>query len=177
MKGLVFTEFSEMVEDRFGLAVCDAVVSESSSGGAFTAVGDYDHRELLGMVAALSRETGTPAAELVESFGCHLFHRFTTQFPALFEGVGGPLELLEHVQDHVHMQVRRIHPDATFPSFETKREGDTLHMRYSSPRCLSDLARGLIRGCLEHYETPGTVETVRETEDGSVVRFTVRIDD
>ena len=40
MKGIVFTEFLEMVEDQ--------------SGGAYTSVGTYDHNEIFRLVNCLS---------------------------------------------------------------------------------------------------------------------------
>ena len=49
MKGMIFTEFLDMVEERFGLAVADRIIEAggSSTGGAYTAVGTYDHREMV----------------------------------------------------------------------------------------------------------------------------------
>ncbi|MEO0814052.1 MAG: heme NO-binding domain-containing protein, partial [Myxococcota bacterium] len=45
MKGIVFTEFLEMVEDRFGFEAVDRLVTASGSDndGVYTAVGTYDH--------------------------------------------------------------------------------------------------------------------------------------
>ena len=41
MKGIIFTEFIEMVEDKFGFEVADNIITNSNlpSGGAYTAVG------------------------------------------------------------------------------------------------------------------------------------------
>ena len=64
MKGMIFCEFLEMVEGSFGLAVMDEMVesSELPSGGIYTAVGTYDHQELITMVIRLSQITETPIA-------------------------------------------------------------------------------------------------------------------
>lgn len=176
MKGVVFTEFSDMMEAQFGLATADAVMEKSASDGIYTAVGDYDYTELITMVAELSRISGVAVADLVEAFGHYLFGRFVVGYPQLFEGVDGALDLLEQVEDKIHVEVLKLYPSAALPRFDIQRDGSVLHMRYSSPRCLGDLARGLIRGCLEHYDTQGTVVAEPEQEDGSVVRFTVRVD-
>lgn len=177
MKGVVFTEFSEMVEDRFGLAVADAVLEASPNKGSYTAVGDYDFRELVAMVGDLAERTSLPAATLVEAFGHHLFGRFVEAYGQMFVGISTALDLLEKVEDHIHVQVRKLYPKAELPRFDVERDGSTLYMTYRSPRCLSDLARGLIQGCLDHYETSGTVTAQPQNDAGSVVRFKVTVDD
>ena len=52
MKGLVFTEFLEMVESKFGLEVVDNIIehSELPSGGVYTSVGTYDFNEMLSLI-------------------------------------------------------------------------------------------------------------------------------
>ena len=54
MKGMVFTEFLEMVESTFSADMVDDIIDDSAppSGGAYTSVGTYDHQELVGMVTA-----------------------------------------------------------------------------------------------------------------------------
>ena len=71
MKGVVFTEFMEMMDSWFGPELTERVLEAAHlpSGGIYTAVGTYDHTELLALVVQLSRETGLPAAELVREFG------------------------------------------------------------------------------------------------------------
>ncbi|MEM6296877.1 MAG: heme NO-binding domain-containing protein [Myxococcota bacterium] len=176
MKGVVFTEFNEMVEARFGVVVADSVLTHSRSDGVYTAVGDYDYKELIEMVVALSKETEAPVEALVEAFGYHLFGRFADIYPEFFEGVAEPLDFLEEVEERIHVQVRKLYPTAALPRFATERDGDTLHMHYRSPRCLGDLARGLIRGCLDHFGRKGTVKDSKATPDGSEVHFTVTLD-
>jgi hypothetical protein len=49
MKGMVFTEFLEMVEAKFSADMVDDIISDSDlpNGGAYTSVGTYDHSELV----------------------------------------------------------------------------------------------------------------------------------
>lgn len=60
MKGIVFTEFIEMVENRFSADMMDDILdaANTASGGAYTAVGTYDHGEMVALVSALSAHTG-----------------------------------------------------------------------------------------------------------------------
>ena len=87
MKGVVFTEFVEFVIDQMGDSVADEMfeVANLPSGGAYTAVGYYDHRELIDLVAALSGLTKRPAPDLIRAFGRHLFTRFQQARLELFE--------------------------------------------------------------------------------------------
>ena len=71
MKGMVFTEFLEMVEDQFGWEIAEDIVEESNlpSGGAYTSVGTYDHNEMVSMVVALSEKTGLDIPTLLKAYG------------------------------------------------------------------------------------------------------------
>ena len=46
MKGIVFTEFFELVEDKFGLEVVQQIIDECKleSEGIYTSVGTYSHK-------------------------------------------------------------------------------------------------------------------------------------
>lgn len=154
MKGIVFREFLEMVENQFGPEVGDRIIEESHlpSGGAYTTVGSYDHQEMLQLVHQLSLATGIAAPDLVRAFGQHLFGRFVASYPQLFAGVESAFRFLERVEGIVHVEVRKLYPDAELPSFECSRAGaDVLTMIYRSQRPFADLAEGLIRGCIAHF--------------------------
>ena len=55
MLGIVFTEFMEMVEERFSPEVLDRIMEQAAPAnqGAYTAVGYYPHEEILALVVAL----------------------------------------------------------------------------------------------------------------------------
>src|SRR5689334_788126 len=113
MKGLIFTEFLEMVEAKFSPDMLDRIVETADlpSGGAYTAVGTYDHTEMVELVTCLSRETDISAHDLVRSFGTYLFERFYQTFPMYFEGVRSTFDFLRHVQDYIHVEVHKLYPD------------------------------------------------------------------
>ena len=86
MKGIVFREFTDMVENQFGENMVDDLIetTKPSSGGSYTTVGTYDHGELVAMVGILSERTGITTATLVHSFGKHLAGVFSKKFPSFF---------------------------------------------------------------------------------------------
>jgi hypothetical protein len=156
MKGVVFTEFLDHAEARFGALVVERAIeaAELPSGGAYTAVGTYPTDELLALVRELSRETGVEAAVLVREFGERLFDRLAAMFPQFLTGVASAFDFLERVDGVVHVEVRKLYPDADLPSFRTERTADDgLRLEYRSERPLADLAEGLILGCARHFGT------------------------
>jgi hypothetical protein len=154
MKGLVFTEFVEFVEKAYGLETADRMIGASDlpSGGVYTAVGTYDHKEMVTLIGALSGLTGTAIPALLKSFGAHLLTRFVAAFPTYFQHAGSLFGFLQSVDGHIHVEVRKLYPDAELPSFAYEQPSvDVLRMTYSSARGLPDLAEGLIDGAIAHY--------------------------
>lgn len=154
MKGLVFVEFVEMVEARFSPEVADRVIERArlASGGIYTAVGTYDHGELLRMVEVLAQDAGVEAGTLVRGFGEHLFGRFVVTHPAFFDGIPSAYDFLGRVEGYIHVEVRKLYPEAELPSLICERvDAHAFRMRYRSSRPLADLAHGLILGCVRHY--------------------------
>ena len=156
MKGMIFTEFMEMVEEANGLEAVDQLIerTQPASGGAYTSVGNYDYGELLAMVSELSRLSGTPVPDLVRSFGQRVFKRlFVQHYGSFFKEARDCFTFLEGIETYIHTEVRKLYPDAELPLFKVKREGDDrLIMEYRSTRPFADLAHGLILGCVGHYQ-------------------------
>ncbi|MCH7873246.1 MAG: heme NO-binding domain-containing protein, partial [Planctomycetes bacterium] len=96
MKGMVFTEFVEMVEGKFGDEIADGIIeaSDLASGGAYTAVGTYDHKELLTLVSQLSKATGIDVPPLIRAFGKHLLGRFVETHSQPFENARSTFDFL-----------------------------------------------------------------------------------
>lgn len=176
MKGMVFTEFIEMVEDRFSFEVSERLLegTELPSGGVYTAVGTYDHAEMVALVSALSGMTGVPVPDLLKAFGRHLLKRFAASFPQFFEGIDTTFAFLPRVNDYVHLEVRKLYPDAQTPEFSCRvpRPGVML-MTYRSDRNLPDLAEGLILGCADHFGETIAVRREAVAGDPRATRFTL----
>ncbi|HEU4851002.1 MAG TPA: heme NO-binding domain-containing protein [Telluria sp.] len=154
MKGVVFTEFMEMVESRMGLDMLDRIITEAElpNDGAYTAVGTYDHAELVRLVAALSNATGMSTPELVYMFGEQLFERFSINYSYFFDGADDAFEFLSRIDGVIHVEVRKLYPDAELPTLLCERPAaNAMTLTYISPRGFGDLAAGLIAGCIKHF--------------------------
>ncbi len=154
MKGIVFTEFLEMVEGTFGLETTDKVINASkvTNNGAYTAVGTYDHKDILEMVSALSTLVKSPVSGLVKVFGNYLAKVFVKKFPEFFLTEKTTFDFLMSIDSYIHVEVRKLYPDAELPSFSHQKMGENeLQITYKSQRPFADLALGLIEGCIEYY--------------------------
>jgi len=154
MKGIVFTEFLEMVEEEFSPEIADKIIQASNlkSDGAYTSVGTYSHKELIDMVLHLSEESDIDVPSLVKTFGRYMFGRFHALYPIFFAGVDNVFAFLESIENHVHVEVRKLYPDAELPTFATVQQGDDeLVMTYKSMRPFAPLAEGLIEGSIQHF--------------------------
>ncbi|MCA9195210.1 MAG: heme NO-binding domain-containing protein [Planctomycetales bacterium] len=163
MKGVVITEFLELVENRFGMGMADRVICK---GGCpfhlgYTSVGTYDYQELIDMVRALSNETEIPVPHLIKDFGKHLFHQFRQSTPHYFETVSSTYELMTQVEEIIHVEVLRYTPEAELPRFEfPESEPNTKTIVYRSTRPLADLAEGLLLASIEFFEEQLTLHRV-----------------
>jgi hypothetical protein len=177
MKGVVFTELLEMVEARFSLAVVDAIITRAApgSGAQYTSVGTYPAEELVALVRELSAQTSTPVPALLREFGAHLLRRFLVVHPKFFEGAPTAFALLSSVDGYIHVEVRKLYPDAELPQILCVPAGpDVLVLTYRSPRRFADLAEGLITATLDHYGERATIAREDLSQGrGEVVRFTV----
>jgi len=176
MKGIVFTEFLEMVEQKFGYETVDHILTDSEleSGGAYTAIGTYNYAEMVQLIVGLSEKTGLTVPVLLHEYGKYFFDVLYSSYPQFFDALDEPFDFLESIEHHIHVEVRKLYPDAELPTFETERVGaNTLKMIYHSERKMSDFAEGLIIRTLNHYKTACKIEKKNIQEDGSSVQFLI----
>lgn len=178
MKGIVFSEFLDMVDQKFSIEMSERLIDEVelSSGGAYTTVGTYNAQEIVDLVVKLSEITNIPVADLLKTFGRYLLSRFAEVFPQFFVDVTSVSNFLPLVDSYVHLEVQKLYVDAELPSFTcTSPNPNRIEMIYHSARNLPDLAEGLILGAAEHFGE--LVEIKRESipEDPSGVRFIIII--
>ncbi|MFM2044618.1 MAG: hypothetical protein RLY86_3194 [Pseudomonadota bacterium] len=178
MKGMVFREFCDMVERHHSPELLDELIqgADLPSGGAYTSVGTYDHREMLTLVGGLSRCTGLAAGDLVHGFGRHLLGVFRAKYPAFFEAAADGYAFLDSIDRTIHVEVRKLYPDAELPRFDCSRlTNEGMRLDYSSGRPFAHLAHGLIEATMEHYGH--AVDITREDlapGDGTRARFMIR---
>lgn len=176
MKGIVFTEFAEMIEKEFGLSMLDEIIETSNlpSRGIYTAVGTYSHHEMVTMLAKFSELTKIPISEALNMFGHHLFKSFASQYPHFFKDHTHVFGFLESVEHHIHVEVLKLYPDAQLPRFVcTQLDQQTFLMEYHSDKHLEWLAKGLMEGALIQFNVNGevTILDASESSEGCLIQI------
>ncbi|WP_299533030.1 heme NO-binding domain-containing protein [Ulvibacterium sp.] len=176
MKGIVFTEFLEMVESKFGLETVDTIIEKAdlTSEGIYTSVGTYDFNEMVSLITGLSQEVDIPAGDLIYAFGLYLFSSLGKAHPEVIQSYKSPLGLLYSIEDHIHVHVKKLYPDAELPAFKILEKTDnSISMIYSSSRGLYRLAHGLIEKTFEHFNGKADITYQLLKEDGTEVKFDI----
>ena len=161
MKGIVFTEFMALTEKLWGIEMVDDIIDAVPlpSEGAYSSVASYDFQELADLLAELSRRVNIPQSELLQIFGEHLAQVFALKFPEFFASYQHVFDFLKSVQNHIHVEVLKLYPDAELPSFEFEQpDPDLLLLHYESSRPLADLAVGLIHASAKHFQQQVSLE-------------------
>lgn len=154
MKGIIFTEFFDLVEQAFGFEVAEKIIDECDlpSGGVYTAVGTYDHTEILALVGMLSKITETPAPQLLTTYGRFIYPKLHAQLKGMRLEFGSSFELFSSLDDIIHPEVLKLYPDAELPNFDARRLSESqLLLKYSSCRPFAYMAEGLILGASDYY--------------------------
>jgi hypothetical protein len=152
MKGVVFTQFMELVEEKFGFDAVDDMIEKAGVEGVYTQAGNYQAEELLALVTALSEVTGVEVNDLVFAYGEHLFAILITIYPEPIKMYNSTFEFISHVDHVVHPEVKKLYPDADLPEFETiSCDENELKVIYKSTKPLMEFAKGLMVGCAKHY--------------------------
>jgi hypothetical protein len=173
VKGIVFTELAEMVEGIFGMKKLNELIDsvDLESGGSYTSVGTYDSKELNQLVGSLSSMTGTPVDKLVHTYGRYFFDYLKNNYPDFFDEEGA-FEFFKTIDSHIHVEVKKLYPDAELPEFEFLEQGENiLLLTYKSERKLSNFALGLIERTIEYFDENIEVSKKNLLDDSSIVQF------
>lgn len=179
MKGVIFVELVKMAEDAFGEDTVDEVLEKADleNGGAFTTVGNYPCSELVKIVVAFSEHSGLSPEALQRKFGHWMLGVFVDNYPEFFAEKSSAFSLLESVDQEIHVEVKKLYPEADLPRFDTIRPSEgRLHMVYTSANRLDAFCHGMIEACMEHFNEEGDVtRTPHPTEkDATTFDITVR---
>jgi len=176
MKGFIFTEFLDLVENKFGLEMVDNIIEQSDlqSGGVYTSIGTYDFAEMLGLVSNLSKNTDISIDDLLLVYSEHLFKVLVRTHPNLIEHYNDPMDFLASIENHIHVEVQKIYPDAQLPTFEmVERNATKMTMIYKSDRALYMLGKGLMDETFKLFKVEGTVNVEKLNNAGTEVKFII----
>ena len=174
MKGIIFTEFLDLVEEKFGLGMVDEIINQSNleSNGVYTSVGTYEFSEMLQLITHLSENTSISVDDLLMVYSEHLFKALIKSHPNLVEHYKDPLDLLASIENHIHVEVQKIYPEAQLPTFILEEKTNTkLVLVYKSEEALYMLGKGLMLETFKLFKTPVDIKFEKLNDSGSEVRF------
>lgn len=177
MKGIVFTGFLDLVEDKFGLLMVDQIIEESQleSGGIYTSIGTYSFSEMLQLVTNLSKAINIPKDDLLLIFGEYFFQIIEDNYPGLLATYKDPIEMISSIENHIHIEVRKIYPDAELPTFKVlEKTEDTLILKYSSSRAMHYFGLGLMNKTFEHFNSTASITLDPLNKVGTEVIFNIK---
>ncbi len=164
MKGLIFTSFLTYVEEQLGLEFLDQMLESVpvKSSGVYTTVGTYDHQELLKYIVHINGVSKLDIPVMVESFGYYLFAQLCKEYPKLIEQFDSSMQCIFHIDQTIHRNVTKIHPNAELPNMEAEFNDakDQLTLNYKSKRPFMYLAKGLIHGCIDYFNEDISVKMI-----------------
>jgi heme-NO-binding protein len=162
--GVIFTSYRDYVSSVHG----NALAKKLFEGEPVYLLSEaYPDERLLSLLERTAETTGVDTDELLYDFGVFTAERtFARLYPAFFAISRSAREFVLTVETRIHELVRATIPNARPPELTVSEQGeDGVAIRYSSPRRLCVLLRGLTQGTADHYG-----ETARIEESSCMLR-------
>jgi|TARA_B110000908_G_C10052957_1_gene357034 hypothetical protein len=176
VKGILFTEFLELVENEFGLGIVQRIIDECQleTDGVYTSIGTYSHKDMFKMVGKLSEIKEIPVPELLTIYGEYFFTTLSKDYPRFMEQ-SSLFPFLDSIEKYIHPEVLKLYPGAELPTFssEMKNENEML-LNYMSSRKMSDVAIGLIKGASKYFKEDVEIFKVSEEDGGEKVILKIK---
>ena len=153
MKGIVFVKFNEFIEELWGDEFWDTLLDEANlaSEGVYTTVGTYDDEELFTLIGLVVEKKNISSKDAQFAFGKWVFKELYAAAPPGAHDFKDVFEFLHAVQNFIHVEVKKLNPDALLPEFEFLSESNSsLSFHYQSPRKLCFFCEGIVHGLAEH---------------------------
>ena len=176
LHGLIHAQLEEFVETRYGADAWKTILSEAGLGDkTYLRNVTYADHEAAAIISAASKLTNKPADDLLESFGEFLAPTLIATYRQLIQPSWKTMDLLLHTEETVH-KVVRLRDSGPQPSrLDFQRIGpNVLKFDYNSPRRMSALARGIIKGVAKHYGETVTIEVNSIRNGRSEMTITIR---
>ena len=85
-----------------------------------------------------------------------------------------PIQMLASIENHIHVEVRKIYPDAELPVFNVlEQTEEKLVLEYISSRAMYNFGLGLMHKTFEHFDQKADITLDKLKSDGSKVNYTI----
>lgn len=176
MKGVFFTEFLELVEDKFGLEMVDTIISQSDlkSNGAYTSIGTYDFSELKQLIDNLQKNTQISIDQILFVYAQYFFTILEQNYSNLLSNYKDPIEMLASIESYIYPEAKKLCEDVQLPSLKVvEKTKDSLILIYKSSKSVGYFALGLLNKTFEHFNSKATILLEKIKDDGTEVKFII----
>jgi Haem-NO-binding len=154
MKGVVFNLLEAFIAEGFGqekyeeiLGLCPLATKEP-----FVGPGTYPDTDLFTIAGKAAEVLGVPLPDALRAFGKFCFPRLAAKVPTLVATHTSAESLLRSVEGVIHVEVRKLMPNAVTPSFAyAEATSGELVIEYRSARKLCWFMEGLLDGLALHF--------------------------
>lgn len=171
MKGILFTEFLELTEEKYGLEIVQRIIDECDlkSDGIYTAIGTYSHKEFFIIINKIAEINQQGINSILEEYGNHFLWVLSKSYPVFFKKEN-TFEFLKSIDNYIHPTVLKLYPKAELPRFESIQSGrNELKLTYYSSRKMVYFAIGLIKASGTFFKEEIKVDIEKELLDGEEV--------
>ncbi len=169
MKGIIFVKLNQFVDELWGDEFWDELlqVADLPSNGIYTSVATYDDAELFTLVGLIMEKKSLTAQEAQIAFGQWMFEQLLQAAPPEAHKFTDVFKFLYGVQNVIHVEVKKLNPEAILPEFEFLEETPTtLSFHYISPRKLCYFCEGIVQGLASHTGQQVIVEQTECEHEG-----------
>jgi hypothetical protein len=179
MKGFIFTNFIEFVETNHGLEMVDEMITNCNlpSEGIYSSFSNYDFDELVSLLTYVSQKTNVNPEILLEKFGAFVFPYLIGKHSYIIENFDNPIDLIGGIENHIHIEVRKLYNDADLPTFRVvEKTTKKLTVIYNSSKGLTFFAIGLMKETLNHFNVNGSITIDKSFDPTMGVKFIIELD-
>lgn len=186
MKGIIFTEFLDLVEERFGLEMVDKIICQSKldSQGIYTSIGTYSFYEFLQLLHNLSKNKSISLVNLLRVFAAQIFSAMDSIYPDMLTSYNDSIEMIAAMNQHIEKIFTTVNASpeellkaksfSPLPQFTVKEKAkNSLIIHYKSERGMQHFWLGLMHEMFQHFNETATIVLEKVKKDGSEVKFTI----
>ena len=169
MKGIIFVKLNQFVDELWGDEFWDELLQDAElpSDGIYTSVATYDDAELFTLVGLIMEKKGLTGQQAQMAFGQWMFKQLLEAAPPEAHKFTDVFSFLYGVQDVIHVEAKKLKPEAILPEFEFIEETEnSLSFHYLSPRKMCYFCEGIIEGLADHTGQKVAIEQTECEHEG-----------
>jgi len=83
--------------------------------------------------------------------------------------------MLTQIDNHIHVEVQKLYPDAELPKFTYTRSDQQLQLDYVSPRPLAAVAQALVGACIKYFGKQETLVSSTIAKNQKSASFVIQL--